>query len=209
MKLRKLVSLFVAVICTLVICVPVFAADVDLPLEFNIAGGVADSQKGWLTNGVDNVTVPLTAEQVASAKYLVLECGAAPTGDITFIWQGDGDGWAWNQTEPAVLDGSSTDTTIVIDLAKSAIHYDKFKASTQFKFYIAYWNDTIADLQIKRAYLTTTAPKAGGAAAATGSAAASGANPATGESVIIYISAIMLILASGCAFFFYRKTKED
>jgi len=131
-----------------------------------------ETQKGWLTNGVDGKDSTLTAEAMTGAKYLVLELSKAPTGGFQIIWQGDGDGWAWDQTDNVLANDGSPDpskgsaitvkdgvTSLVIELSKAVKNYDKFLESEQIKLFIAYYSNNITDLGVTKAYLSLTAPE--------------------------------------------------
>ena len=115
----------------------------------------SDTQMGWLTDGVDNKESPYTAGMFANAVSLILEFAEPPTGGMQVIWQGDGDGWSWNQTDGVIPDGGMDGTTLTIDLPSTLENYDAFTQSTQIKFFLGYYDDNIADLGIVSAYLKT------------------------------------------------------
>jgi len=137
-----------------------------------------DTQKGWLTVGVDNnTTSTLTAEQLTGAKYIILDLSALPTGGMQFVWQGDAVSFSdWNQTvilenNGAAIDGITfvptagqladwgiapgTAKLLAIDLSGAAKDYDNFKLCTKVKTFICYYSSNIADLGLLRAYLFT------------------------------------------------------
>ena len=135
------------------------SADIDLG-AMNFVNN--DTQQGWQTDSLDSAST-VTAAELTSAKYLVLEFAQAPTGGMQIIWQGDGSSGGladWNQTDKVIPNDGMSDTSIVIDLASTLKNYDEFQASTQIKLIIAYYSNNIADLGITRAYLTDTAPTA-------------------------------------------------
>jgi len=200
MKLRKLVSLLAVLACVAAFCAPAYAAVVDLPVPPPTVNG--DTQQGWATDGVDDVASSLTADDFHAAKYLVLELGAAPTGGLQFIWQGDGDGWAWTQTDGVVGNDGTDQTTIVIELATTAKNYDKFLASEQIKIFLGYYSPDIAGLKIEKAYFTDTAPAVGGGGDAP-------ANPDTGDSSVVFIALMALAAAGIGVFAFARKAKSE
>ena len=121
----------------------------------------SDTQKGWLTNGTDGKTSDLTAESLTSAKFLVLECTTLPAGGVQVIWQGNGDGWTWNQNaitsdkgEPDAEKGTLVDgNKFKIELSKAFLKYDLFVASSQIKFFLAYYSPNPDALGITKAYL--------------------------------------------------------
>ncbi|MDR1687426.1 MAG: LPXTG cell wall anchor domain-containing protein [Clostridiales bacterium] len=208
MKLRKLMMLVVALVCVLAFSAPAYAAVVELPAVPTVKNN--DTQAGWASNGTDNMTTDLTIEQLTSAKYLILELGAAPMGGMQFIWQGDGDGWAWNQTDGVIPDEGTGETTIVIDLAATAKNYSAFQSSTQAKIFLGYYSNTVADLQITRAYLSDSLPGEEAPADEAAPAADGGeANPATGDSSFIFIVIAALAMACAGAVVFYRKAKAQ
>jgi LPXTG-motif cell wall-anchored protein len=213
MKLRKLMMLVVALVCVLAFSAPAYAAIVELPAVPTVKNN--DTQAGWASNGTDNMTTDLTIEQLTSAKYLILELGAAPIGGMQFIWQGDGDGWAWNQTDGVIPNEGTSETTIVIDLAATAKNYSAFQSSTQAKVFLGYYSNTVADLQITRAYLSDSLPgeeapaDAAPAEEAPADGGAAEANPQTGDSSMIFIAMAVLALAGAGAVVFYRRAKAQ
>jgi hypothetical protein len=140
--------------------------NVDLGLEFTAVNNA--TQSGWATDGVDGKETPLLAKTLVAAKFLVLELSKAPTGGLQMIWQGNGDpNWTWTQTngvlsnngEPnaelgaTIIPGDGDAVTLRIELSKAFTNYDLFLASTQIKFFVAYYSSTVADLGITKAYL--------------------------------------------------------
>lgn len=198
MKLRKFIVSIATLVCILALYVPAYAANVvELPTTPTAINNA--TQKGWLTDGVDGKSSDFTVEQFTTAKQLVLEFEEAPVGEMQFIWQGDGDGWAWNQTDGL----STTDTKIEIDLAATVKNYSAFQSSTQVKIFIAYYNDGFDDLKITKAYFV------GGETGASDGAAAVAANPQTGDNFMIFIAIIALAVAAIGTYAFYRKAKAE
>jgi len=144
----------------------------------------SDKQKGWLTNGVDDITSTLTADQLKNAQMLILDLSKAPVGGMQLIWQGNGNSWGWGQTvilgdtgeiedeemamllnkdspelaEIGLTDLKDVDTILAINLAAALTDYeDKFvsDANTQIKIIIGYYAPDIAGLGLLRAYLLT------------------------------------------------------
>lgn len=111
----------------------------------------SDFHQGWLTDGVDNVESPYLYEDFSRAMQLVLEFTNPPTGSMQIVWQGDGDGWSWNQTNDIVGEDGMEELTLTINLFEVLVNFDAFKASTQLKLIIGYEN--VDDLGITRAYL--------------------------------------------------------
>jgi hypothetical protein len=119
------------------------------------------NQKGWCSNGTDNVTTNLTVNDFVDAKYLVLELNAAPAGGLHIVWQSDIDDWDWNQTEilnangipyadkGTILDGN----IIIIELSKVLKNYSKFvKTRWNVKLLLGYFSPDIAGLGVRGAY---------------------------------------------------------
>lgn len=221
MKLRKFMLLLVALVFAL--SVPAYAATVvvELPVEPTLVNN--STQKGWCTDGTDDIATDLTMEQLAAAESLVLEFAEAPSGGMQFIWQGDGDGWGWNQTDQVIPDGGISDTTFTIDLAKTAKNYDALKSSTKAKIILGYYSDGFDDLKITKAYLTyedagavaEAAPVAEAVVVAEAEAVdvadsvVSEENPKTGDNFIIYFAGLALVLAACGTVVFYRKAKAE
>jgi len=127
-----------------------------------------DNQKGWKSNGMDNEETGVSATDITTAEYLVLDLSAAPTGGLQFVWQGDaaGSSWPWNQTDVLGNDGSPDAekgtaitekdgvTVLTIELSKAAKDYDLFKKNSVVKILIAYYAGGIDGLGLERAYLT-------------------------------------------------------
>nr|AGS51657.1 glycoside hydrolase family 5 [uncultured bacterium contig00026] len=118
------------------------------------------TEKGWATNGTDNLTTSLNIADLKAAKYLVLEITTPPTGEMKFVWQSDSNNdWAW--TEQVIFDDSGApnaangatleDNVITIELSKAIVNYAKLATSTQAKIFIKYTN--IDDLGITSSYL--------------------------------------------------------
>jgi hypothetical protein len=139
-----------------------------MALPGDISGNLGDftvtnqpTQRGWLTDGTDGKEVPLQIETVIAAKFLVLQLGSKPIGGLQVIWQGDGNGWGWAQMDGVLAnDGTpnadkgavlSADNVLRIELSKAFVNYDLIKESTQFKMFLGYYSDNIADLGITKA----------------------------------------------------------
>lgn len=196
MKTRKTVALVLAALLIGALVVPAFAANTDLG-DFTAIN--SDTQKGWCTNGVDNITTALTIEQLTSAKTLILELSKAPTGGLQIIWQGDGDSWTWNQTDGVIPDAGSDQTKIEIDLASTLKNYEAFKASTQVKVFLGYYSDNIDGLGVTKAYLVSDA-------AATTPAAST--NVKTGAEQFVGVAFVILVLSAMGAVVLFRKMKK-
>jgi hypothetical protein len=137
-------------------------------LPGDISGNLGDftttnqpSQRGWLTNGTDGKEVSLEIETVIAAKFLVLQLGSKPIGGLQLIWQGDGDGWSWNQNDGVLADDGtpnaakgavlSADNVLRIDLSKGFVKFDKIKDCTSFKMFLGYYSDDVSSLGITKA----------------------------------------------------------
>ena len=192
MKTKKCILL--AALAVVMLTVPVLAATFTLG-DFTTINN--DTQKGWGSNGTDNKETSLSIETLTSAKTLVLELSKAPTGGLQVIWQGNGDDWAWNQTNDVIPSDGTTETTIRIDLASTLKNYAKFKASTEAKILLGYYSENISDLGITRAYLE--------GASTTGTANNTSAQ--TGEGSSARYAAVALVLTVCAAALLARKVK--
>ena len=217
MKLRKIVlpALVIALITAL--CVPALGATVvELPPESNLKNN--DSQKGWLTDGVDGKESDFTADDFHNAKYLVLEYDNAVPDQ--FIWQGDGNSWGWAQTDGVTdVDGGAVEGRIVIDIAATALNYDGWLASSQMKIFLAYYNPDWDAMGITRAYLCDVHPDEIPAGVIDEPAADEPVaiepisadiddnNPFTGVSDLLLVSAAVLLLAAAGMAIMKRKAK--
>nr|AXS01229.1 hypothetical protein [uncultured bacterium] len=120
-----------------------------------------DTQMGWGSDGTDNKDgQPI--ENFITAKFLVLHLADKPAGGLQIIWQGDSDGWNWNQNdgvlsdkgEPNAAKGASLseDNVLTIDLSKALNKYsDYFVNNTKTKILLGYYSDDVAALGIKKA----------------------------------------------------------
>jgi uncharacterized repeat protein (TIGR02543 family) len=121
------------------------------------------SQKGWATNGTDDLETDLDIVDLINAQYLKLVMGSKPTGGIQLIWQGDGDDWTWDSTEIAtgsfVVDSTKgavwDDETkaLTIELSLALKNYDKLKDSYKAKVFIGYYSPDFDGLGIVTADL--------------------------------------------------------
>jgi len=153
MKFRKLLSLFVILVCIAAFVAPTYAAVINLPVPPPCIA--TDAEQGWATDGVDSIASELIPDNLHSAKYLVLELGVAPTGMMQFIWIGNGDNWLWTPSENVIPFGGTKQTIIVIDIPQTAKNYKAFLRSTELKIFLGYYDKGISDLKIKKAYLIT------------------------------------------------------
>jgi hypothetical protein len=121
------------------------------------------TQKGWCSNGTDGTLTDLDVADIIGAKFLVLKLKSKPIGGLQVIWQGDGNGWAWDQMDgvlsnDGVPDASkgavlSGDNVLTIELSKALKNYNKLAGSTQAKIYLGYYSNTVADLGVFEADL--------------------------------------------------------
>ena len=127
--------------------------------DFTVSNG--DTQKGWCTNGVDDTETDLEIEDLVDAKYLVLELGNAVTGGMQLVFQGDGDGWAWNQFDilgdtgdPITgVEVSEDKKTITIEFSVVFEGWEDFTSGEKAKIIIGYYSTNIASLDLQEAYL--------------------------------------------------------
>jgi len=132
-------------------------------------------QQGWRSDGVDDVPTDLEWETIQYAKYLVLHTKGgtdATEGDdadapgtwqtqfngIQFVAQGDGNGYAWSQTNLDAVEfarAGNKDVYIVIDTHTLKRFHD-IVGGTKGKILIAYWNcvNMFYGLGLQEAYLT-------------------------------------------------------
>ena len=192
MKTKRI--LIIAVLAIAALILPSLAATFTLG-DFTISNG--DTQKGWASNGTDNKETNLSIETLTSAKTLVLELSKAPAGGLQIIWQGNGDDWAWNQTDGVIPSEGTEETTIRIDLATALKNYSKFKSSTEAKILLGYYSDNMADLGVTRAYLD-------GVSSTTGTSG----NAQTGENTAMKTAAAALVLTICAAALLARKIKS-
>jgi len=121
------------------------------------------TQKGWATNGADGLTTTLDVVTLINAQYLKLVLGQKPSHGVQIIWQGDGNAWAWTQTDissgtgefdaskGAVWDEATK--TLTIELSRALGDYALLKDSYQVKLFIAYYSNHFDDLGIVSADL--------------------------------------------------------
>ncbi len=179
---KRILTLLAAVILIAAFTVPVFAATVNLPTAPVITNN--DNQKGWCVNGTDGVTTDLTIEQLKAATTLTLEITAKPTGGFQFVIQSD-NGWAWSQTELTAADVYSNGK-LTFKLADMQGYTELQSATAQAKFYVCYYDTTVDELGITKAYLTTGGSGNGG----------NGNNAKTADSPLIYIAGGALVAAA-------------
>jgi len=133
------------------------------------------TQRGWATNGTDDITTNLTVETLINAQYLKLVLEKKPVGGMQIVWQGDGsapgvDAWNWNETaisnntgdfdaaKGAVWDEATK--TLTIELSKAFAGYAALANSYKAKFFICYYSTNVDSLGIISADLiaNTTNP---------------------------------------------------
>jgi hypothetical protein len=123
------------------------------------------TQKGWGTNGVDNVATDLEPADFINAKFLVLKLKSKPTGGLQVIWQGDGNSWTWEQQDnvltssgaPNAIRGAtlSDDNVLTIELSKALKNYGRMARCTKIKLYLGYYSKNIDDLGVIQADLVS------------------------------------------------------
>jgi uncharacterized repeat protein (TIGR02543 family) len=124
------------------------------------------TQKGWATNGTDDIETNLDIVTLINAQYLELTLEKKPIGGVQIIWQGDGDDWNWNQNaitddngnfdsaKGAVLTEEADDTfTLKIELSKALANYGALEDSYKAKIFIAYYSPNFDALGIIKADL--------------------------------------------------------
>jgi hypothetical protein len=118
-------------------------------------------QKGWGTNGVDDFATKFEPADFIEAKFLVLKLKSKPTGGLQVIWQGDGDGWTWQQQDnvltssgnPNAIRGAtlSDDLVLTIDLSKALKNQARMARCTKIKLYLGYYSKNLDDLGVIQA----------------------------------------------------------
>jgi uncharacterized repeat protein (TIGR02543 family) len=126
----------------------------------------SDTQKGWCTNGTDDIVTDLAVETLINAQYLKLVLKQAPSGGIHIIWQGDGNNWAWADTAITSDSGAvsaekgtawdDATKTFTIELSKALKGYETLKDSYKVKFFIAYYSPDFDGLGIVSADLVAS-----------------------------------------------------
>jgi hypothetical protein len=124
------------------------------------------TQKGWATNGMDNVETALTIEIFQAAKYLVLEMPTAPVNGLQIIWQGDGDNYGWNEQQEVLKNDGTPDpekgasvtedggkAILRFELSKACKNYEAVALSTKAKIFIGFYSPNVDGLGITKAYL--------------------------------------------------------
>jgi hypothetical protein len=122
------------------------------------------TQMGWGSEGTDNKEGQ-PVENFTTAKFLVLQLSAKPTGGLQMIWQGDSDGWNWNQNDGVLADDGtpnaakgatlSDDNVLTIDLSKALNKYsDMFVNNTKTKILLGYYSPNVEALGITKAEFT-------------------------------------------------------
>jgi len=127
-----------------------------------------DNQKGWATNGVDNLTTDLGMDTLAAAKYLVLKTKGSNNNDgfggIQIIVQGDGNSWNWAQTPingDWISYAHTADETVYFVIKLDQLgDWEDLITGTMAKLFIGCY--PITNLGLQDAYLVTeniTAPE--------------------------------------------------
>jgi len=140
---------------------PSAVSSVKYPVNLPITPTAVNNNytKGWLTDGYNYKTANLKIEALWGAKYLVLELGAKPTGEtIYLVWQGDADGYAWNQSDIKIADVLVGDTTIVFELSKDLRNYRDLSESAVARIIVGYYDPDWDALGITKAYLSDVKP---------------------------------------------------
>jgi len=124
-----------------------------------------DNQKGWATNGVDDVETDLEWETIVGAKYLVLITKGSSNlngfGGLQIAFQGDGNNWAWK--DPSVWGDwisfahtADDVVVIVVDLATAlGDDWATFLTGTKGKFFVCSY--PLSGLGLQQAMLVTEA----------------------------------------------------
>jgi len=141
--------------------------DKTIPLNLKFDKIESATTKGWVSNGVDNITTKYEFADFKDAKYLVLELSKKPEKDIGIIWNADVD-WKWNQNDDVFKDGvpnaakgakirEEADGKCVVqfELAKAMINRNKLPKCTKIILYVSTFNTTggVDGLGITEAYL--------------------------------------------------------
>jgi hypothetical protein len=114
--------------------------------DFQHFGGSGTTQRGWFTDGVDDLWSPYTARQFTDSQYLILEFNREPYGEIEFAWIGDSNNWQW--TETAFFPQGRT---LIIDLSRID-GYNQYRQASYLKIFVNCYYDSWDDLIITDAY---------------------------------------------------------
>ena len=194
MKRKAVLTLAMAAVLVAMLAAPAFAATVQLPIIPNWVNN--DNQKGWRTDGTDDIATDLTLAQLQAAKYLVLEVPSKPEGSgIQFTFQCDPD-WGWTQTDLQV-DDIWQDGKLVFEFSKMSKIADLGKAESNGKILVAYYDGGWDALGVTKAYLTDSLGGGGGG----------GGSAKTGDSTMIVLAIAAFALAACATVFVARKVK--
>jgi hypothetical protein len=114
--------------------------------DFQHFGGLPDQQRGWFTNGVDELWSPYTAQQFTESRFLILEFEREPYGEIEFAWIGDSNDWVWTVTT-FMPEGR----ILIINLLLIDESY-RYRQGSYLKIYLNCYDDSWENLIITDAY---------------------------------------------------------
>jgi hypothetical protein len=116
--------------------------------EFQITGGKPDHERGWRSDGVDNLESPHTVSDLTGSRYLIFEFDRAVPGEFQFVWLGSSNGWSWTPTEGFTAD----DDTLIFDI-RTIDGYREFIECEEVKIFICYHDGSWDDFVISDVYL--------------------------------------------------------
>ncbi|MDR0325859.1 MAG: hypothetical protein LBI19_07195 [Oscillospiraceae bacterium] len=187
---RAFLALAMAVVLVTVLAIPAFAATYDLG-PFNAPGG----HSYWFSDGTDNTSTGLTADILKNATEIQIEFTEEPTGDIQFVFMGDGNNWSWKQFD--AIFGPEKGTSLSIKLSD----YPDWAAAVsgedgEVKIALGYWDGELSSI-IKSATLVYSTSGGGGG----------GGAARTGDTTLIVLAITALTLAAGATVLIIRKIK--
>jgi uncharacterized repeat protein (TIGR02543 family) len=109
----------------------------------------------WISNGVDGIINGVSPAAFTKARGIEITLGAGdynPATTLQIVGLVSGDGWNWQQTE-ILLGEVLVGNTITIDFKEHLPNYSAFVRSDEIKFFVRYFDDGIADLNIVSAKL--------------------------------------------------------
>jgi hypothetical protein len=117
---------------------------------FQHSGDIPDQQRGWFSDGVDDMWSPYTVRDFTESQYLILEFNREPNGEIEFAWIGDSNDWEWTSTS-----FTPNGNILIIDLARID-GYNQYRQASLLKIFICCYDDSWESLKLADAYFADT-----------------------------------------------------
>jgi len=165
-----------------------------------------DNQKGWRTNGMDDVATNLPWEVFSAAQGLTFTVNKMPEGDnIALVFQGDGTpGWPWAQMEVLIstvfTENEAGDGGRFTFNFSNHPDWNAIKGGSIGKFLIGYWGDGSGNIDT----LGIVSASLFGVPASV----AEDAGVATGAVTFVALAAAVLAISGGGAVIVSRKLKK-